>query len=66
MINPVEKITKVYHETVTELHKCTWPTWHELIESTIVVIVSVGILSVFVGLTDWAARAVIQLLTVRG
>lgn len=64
MFNPIEKITTVYHDTVTELRKCTWPTWNELTDSTVVVIVSVAILSVFVGLTDWVARAIIQLLTV--
>jgi preprotein translocase SecE subunit len=66
MINPIEKITTIYHETVVELRKCTWPGWDELVESTLVVIVSVGILGVFVGATDWVVRAFIQLLTVGG
>ena len=64
MINPIEKITTIYHETVGELRKCTWPGWNELVDSTLVVIVSVMILTVFVGITDWVAKAVIQLLTV--
>ena len=64
MINPIEKITTVYHDTVAELRKCTWPGWDELTESTFVVIVSVAILALFVGATDWVVRAVIQLLTV--
>ncbi|MBN2450187.1 MAG: preprotein translocase subunit SecE [Lentisphaeria bacterium] len=64
MVNPIEKIRKAYHDTVTELKKCTWPTWNELVDSTVVVIVSVAILSVFVGATDWVVRAVIQVLTV--
>ena len=64
MINPIEKITTVYHETVGELRKCTWPGWSELVDSTLVVIASVAILAVFVGVTDWVAKAAIQLLTV--
>ena len=64
MINPITKITTVYHETVAELRKCTWPGWTELSESTIVVVISVAILSVFVGLTDWVVRAGVQVLTV--
>jgi len=64
MINPIEKITTVYHDTVAELRKCTWPGWDELTESTLVVIVSVAIMALFVGATDWVVRAVIQLLTV--
>lgn len=64
MWNPIEKIRTTYHDTVAELKKCTWPTWNELSESTVVVILSVVILSVFVFATDWLAQAVIQLLTV--
>lgn len=64
MINPIEKITTVYHDTVAELRKCTWPGWDELVESTSVVILSVAVLALFVGATDWVVRAVIQLLTV--
>jgi preprotein translocase subunit SecE len=64
MINPIEKITTIYHETVGELRKCTWPGWSELIDSTVVVIASVAILTLFVGVTDWIAKAVITLLTV--
>ena len=39
-------------EVKAELKKCTWPTRHELMGSTMVVVVSVIILGVFVGLSD--------------
>ena len=39
-------------EVKAELKKCTWPTRHELVGSTIVVVFSVIILGVFVGLCD--------------
>ena len=39
-------------EVRNELKKCTWPTRSELIDSTTVVIVSVVIVSVFVGVSD--------------
>jgi preprotein translocase SecE subunit len=64
MINPIEKIATVYHETVNELRKCTWPGWNELVDSTLVVIASVTILAVFVGVADRVIKAAIQLLTV--
>ncbi len=64
MINPIEKITAVYHDTVSELRKCTWPGWNELVESTVVVMASLVIMAAFVGATDWVVRALIQLLTV--
>jgi preprotein translocase subunit SecE len=39
-------------EVKTELLKCTWPTRQELLGSTMVVVVSVAILSIFVGVSD--------------
>ncbi|NQU15030.1 MAG: preprotein translocase subunit SecE [Desulfobacteraceae bacterium] len=63
-MNPIAKIRNVYHETVAELAKCTWPGWNELGESTVLVIVSVLILSLFVFFADWILQAIIQLLTV--
>ena len=41
-----------FDEVRAELKKCAWPTRSELIESTTVVIISVLILSVFVGFSD--------------
>ena len=63
MHNLIEQIRTFYHNTVTELKKCTWPTRDELTESTVVVIVSVVILSVFVGVADWGIQMAIRLLT---
>jgi preprotein translocase SecE subunit len=65
MWNPIHKIRTIYHETVVELKKCTWPSWNELSESTVVVIASVAILSIFVALADWIAQALVQFLTVK-
>ena len=45
-----------------ELRKSTWPTRGELIESTVVVIMSVVLFAVFVGLCDVVLRQVIGLL----
>jgi preprotein translocase subunit SecE len=39
-------------EVKVEMIKSTWPTRPELIESTIVVIVTVAMLSLFVGVSD--------------
>jgi len=52
MRNPIQQIRTFYQSTVTELKKCSWPSRDELTESTIVVIISVLILSVFVALAD--------------
>jgi preprotein translocase subunit SecE len=39
-------------EVKVELKKCSWPARPELLESTMVVVVSVIILTVFVGISD--------------
>lgn len=39
-------------EVMMELRKCTWPTWAELRQSSVVVIVSFLILGAFVALSD--------------
>jgi len=41
-------------EVRAELKKCAWPPRSELVESTTVVIISVLILSLFVGVSDLA------------
>lgn len=46
-----------------ELRKSTWPTRGELIESTVVVILSVILFAVFVGLCDAVLRQFIELVT---
>ena len=64
MRNPIHQIRDFYHDVVTELKKCTWPTRGELTESTLVVIISVVLLSVFVACADWVSQLVIRLVTV--
>lgn len=63
MINPIQKIREHYHDTVTELKKCSWPTWRELGESTVVVITSGAILSIFVFVIDSAVQVIVRWLT---
>ena len=45
-----------------ELRKSTWPTRGELIESTVVVILSVVLFAVFVGLCDTVLRQIVGFL----
>lgn len=46
-----------------ELKKSEWPTRQELVESSIVVIISVAALGIFIGLCDmiliWALRLIV-------
>jgi preprotein translocase subunit SecE len=45
-----------------EMRKTTWPARKELVDSTVVVIVSVVLLSLFVGLCDRVLMIVLQVL----
>ncbi len=57
----IERIKLFLSETRTELKKVTWPTRQELKESTIVVIVSTFIVTIFVGVVDQVISRIIRL-----
>ena len=63
MKNPIHSVRDFYNSVVTELKKCSWPTWHELGESTLVVILSALVLSLFVFVVDYAVRTMVRLVT---
>jgi preprotein translocase subunit SecE len=48
----VLKVKLFFEEVIGEVKKSTWPTKDELIESTVVVVMAILILSVFVGVSD--------------
>jgi len=48
----IDKIKKFAADVVVEMKKVSWPTREELRGSTLVVIVTVIILSVFIGVVD--------------
>lgn len=50
-----------FAEVGAELKKCAWPTRPELFDSTVVVIISVGILGGFVALSDLVLRELVRL-----
>jgi preprotein translocase subunit SecE len=63
MANPFLKARDFVVEVWAELKKSSWPTWKELVDSTIVVIVTVLILGVFVALADVVFLRIIAFLT---
>ncbi len=54
------RLAAYWDETMEELKKCTWPTWDELSGSTVVVIVSVGLLGMFTVGVDLALATIIR------
>ncbi len=50
-------------ETREELKKCTWPTWRELRESTVVVMVAIVLLGCFTVAVDFVIALLIRAMT---
>ena len=48
----LEKIKTFFSETRVEMRKVTWPTRDELKESTKIVIVATGVVTLFIGIID--------------
>jgi len=58
----LEKINKYFSETGQELRKVAWPSRHELIGSTVVVVVMSLLVSVFIGVVDQVLSKMVNLL----
>lgn len=63
MKNPFRSIRIFSGEVIAELRKATWPTWTELRDSTIVVIIAVIILGIFISIADFSLFQVVYLFT---
>ena len=61
--NLVVKTKMFFAEVVTELKKSAWPTRKELLDSTLVVIVTMLILGIFVAVADLVFVKIIGALT---
>ncbi len=65
MANPFLKVQEFVIEVWAELKKSSWPTRKELVDSTIVVIVTILILGIFVALADLVFLRIVALITRR-
>jgi preprotein translocase subunit SecE len=61
--NPVVKTRDFVVEVIAELKKSAWPTRKELVDSSLVVIMTVLILGVFVATADILLVRIIAMLT---
>jgi preprotein translocase subunit SecE len=57
----MQRLIGFLKEARAELVKVTWPTRKELMESTVLVIVSVMAVSVFIGVVDFVFNQLLQL-----
>jgi preprotein translocase subunit SecE len=56
------KISAYWAEMMEEMRKCTWPTWDELLGSTVLVTVSVAIIGGFTVGVDYICSNIIKAL----
>jgi len=63
MKNPFRAVRIFSSEMIGELKKATWPTWLELRDSTLVVIVAVVILGIFTSIADFSLIQLVALFT---
>ncbi len=66
MANVFVKVREFLAEVVQELKRSSWPTRKELVDSTVVVIVTVLILGMFIALADYIFVKIIRMLTGAG
>jgi preprotein translocase subunit SecE len=59
------KVANFINEVKLEMSKVAWPTKDELIGSTIVVLVSLAILSVFIGICDLILSNIVNIIMTR-
>jgi len=57
----MQRLISFLKEARAELVKVTWPTRKELMESTVLVIVSVIAVSIFIGAVDFVFNKLLQL-----
>lgn len=55
-----EKIIAFFTDVVKEMKKVTWPTYAELRDSTLIVIVVCAVFTVFIYVLDTAVSKIIQ------
>ena len=60
MTNPFVKVQNFLAEVAGELKKSSWPTRKELVDSTVVVLVSFVVLGMFVALADYVFVRIIR------
>ena len=58
----IGKIQKFFAEVIVELKKVSWSTRRELIDATIIIVISSAFLGVFIGATDFVLSKLIGII----
>ncbi|WP_420792878.1 preprotein translocase subunit SecE [Lentisphaera profundi] len=62
MSNPVRKVSKYTIDVVEELKRCSWPGKSELVQSSILVLITCILLAIFVQFADQILQTLIELI----
>jgi len=57
-----QKVANFFQETIQELKKVTWPTWNEVWQATLVVIIATFFMAVFIAVVDFFISNAMRLL----
>ena len=63
MSNPIRKVSKYTIDIVEELKRCVWPGKSELMQSTILVLITCILLALFVQFADQVLQTLINFKT---
>lgn len=59
----MNKITTYFKESYRELiEKVSWPTWSQLQQSTVIVLVATLLITLAVGIMDFASSSILKLI----
>ena len=58
----LQKVTNFFQETQQELKKVTWPTWNEVWQATLVVIIVTFFASAFIATVDFGISTILRML----
>lgn len=59
------KVTVFFKDVKLEMTKVSWPTKDELIGSTVIVLISLAILSAFIGICDLFLSKIVNIIMTR-
>ena len=57
-----EKIIAFFTDVVKEMKKVTWPSYEELKDSTMIVLVVCGVIAAFVFGVDWIVSSILKVI----
>ena len=57
-----EKIIAFFTDVVKEMKKVTWPTYEELRDSTVIVLVVCGVIALFIFGVDWVVSSALKVI----